>query len=72
MFFIDELGQRQRPQPRRRFCRSDHGRIIAQTFAYGIVTTHYLNLKVMANHTQGIINGAMQFDEVNFSRCTNW
>jgi DNA mismatch repair protein MutS2 len=29
----------------------------------GIVTTHYLNLKVMANKTPGIINGAMAFDE---------
>jgi DNA mismatch repair protein MutS2 len=27
-----------------------------------VVTTHYLNLKVMANKTAGIINGAM-FDE---------
>src|SRR6476620_5640882 len=31
----------------------------------GIVTTHYLNLKVMANKVPGIINGAMQFDEKN-------
>ena len=31
----------------------------------GIVTTHYLNLKVMANKTPGIINGAMAFDEKN-------
>lgn len=29
----------------------------------GIVTTHYLNLKVMANKTPGILNGAMAFDE---------
>jgi DNA mismatch repair protein MutS2 len=31
----------------------------------GIVTTHYLNLKVMANKTPGIVNGAMAFDEKN-------
>jgi DNA mismatch repair protein MutS2 len=31
----------------------------------GIVTTHYLNLKVMANKTPGIMNGAMAFDEKN-------
>jgi DNA mismatch repair protein MutS2 len=31
--------------------------------AYGIVTTHYLNLKVMAGKVRGIINGAMAFDE---------
>jgi DNA mismatch repair protein MutS2 len=29
------------------------------------VTTHYLNLKVMANKTPGILNGAMAFDENN-------
>jgi DNA mismatch repair protein MutS2 len=33
--------------------------------SFGIVTTHYLNLKVMANKVAGIINGAMQFDEKN-------
>ena len=27
------------------------------------MTTHYLNLKVMANKTPGIVNGAMAFDE---------
>lgn len=31
--------------------------------AFGIVTTHYLNLKVMASKTPGIVNGAMAFDE---------
>src|SRR5688500_17335898 len=30
-----------------------------------IVTTHYLDLKIMANKTPGIINGAMAFDETN-------
>ena len=38
---------------------------LGRRHAFGIVTTHYLNLKVMANRTQGIINGAMQFDEVH-------
>jgi DNA mismatch repair protein MutS2 len=38
---------------------------LAKKHAYGIVTTHYLNLKVMANKTPGIINGAMAFDEKN-------
>jgi DNA mismatch repair protein MutS2 len=33
--------------------------------SFGIVTTHYLNLKVMASKTPGIINGAMAFDETN-------
>jgi DNA mismatch repair protein MutS2 len=38
---------------------------LARKHAMGIVTTHYLNLKVMANKTAGIINGAMAFDEQN-------
>jgi DNA mismatch repair protein MutS2 len=38
---------------------------LARKHAFGIVTTHYLNLKVMANKTAGIINGAMAFDEKN-------
>ncbi|MBX2925045.1 MAG: DNA mismatch repair protein MutS, partial [Chitinophagaceae bacterium] len=36
---------------------------LAKKHAFGIVTTHYLNLKVMANKTPGIVNGAMAFDE---------
>jgi DNA mismatch repair protein MutS2 len=38
---------------------------LAHKHSFGIVTTHYLNLKVMANKVSGIINGAMQFDEQN-------
>ncbi len=30
--------------------------------AIGIITTHYLNLKVFADKTDGIINGSMEFD----------
>ena len=36
---------------------------LARKHALGVVTTHYLNLKVMANKTAGIFNGAMAFDE---------
>jgi DNA mismatch repair protein MutS2 len=36
---------------------------LSRKHAFGIVTTHYLNLKVMAGKTPGIINGAMAFDE---------
>lgn len=30
--------------------------------AFGIITTHYLNLKVLADRTPGIFNGSMEFD----------
>ncbi|MDQ3050831.1 MAG: DNA mismatch repair protein MutS [Bacteroidota bacterium] len=30
--------------------------------AFGIITTHYLNLKVLADRTPGLMNGSMEFD----------
>lgn len=33
-----------------------------RTGVYGVITTHYTNLKHYASLTEGIINGAMQFD----------
>jgi len=63
MFFIDELGSGSDPHLGGAFAE-----VILEELSYkhaqGIVTTHYLNLKVMANHNKGIVNGAMQFDEV--------
>ncbi len=64
LFFIDELGSGSDPNLGGAFAEVIMEEL-SRRHAYGIVTTHYLNLKVMANHTQGVINGAMQFDEVN-------
>ncbi len=64
LFFIDELGSGSDPNLGGAFAEvilEELGR----KHAFGIVTTHYLNLKVMANKTPGIINGAMAFDEKN-------
>lgn len=36
-------------------------------FCYGIITTHYANLKIFATQTKGIINGCMLFDMSNLS-----
>src|SRR5690606_18161133 len=62
LFFIDELGSGSDPNLGGAFAE-----VILQELgkkhAIGIVTTHYLNLKVMAGKTPGIINGAMGFDE---------
>jgi len=64
LFFIDELGSGSDPNLGGAFAE-----VIMEELAFkhsfGIVTTHYLNLKVMANKVPGIINGAMQFDEKN-------
>jgi DNA mismatch repair protein MutS2 len=63
LFFIDELGSGSDPHLGGAFAEVILEEL-SNRHAQGIVTTHYLNLKVMANHNKGIINGAMQFDEV--------
>lgn len=62
MFFIDELGSGSDPHLGGAFAEVILEEL-ARKHAMGIVTTHYLNLKVMANKVKGIINGAMLFDE---------
>ena len=64
LFFIDELGSGSDPNLGGAFAEVILEEL-ARKHAYGIVTTHYLNLKVMANKTAGIINGALAFDEKN-------
>ncbi len=64
LFFIDELGSGTDPNLGGAFAE-----IILNEMNYkhsfGIVTTHYLNLKIFANRTPGILNGSMMFDEEN-------
>jgi DNA mismatch repair protein MutS2 len=62
LFFIDELGSGSDPNLGGAFAEVIMEEL-AFKHAYGIVTTHYLNLKVMANKVKGIVNGAMAFDE---------
>ena len=64
LFFIDELGSGSDPNLGGAFAEVIMEEL-AHKHSFGIVTTHYLNLKVMANKVPGIINGAMQFDEKN-------
>ncbi|RYY23665.1 MAG: hypothetical protein EOO04_14035 [Chitinophagaceae bacterium] len=64
LFFIDELGSGSDPNLGGAFAEVILEELVKK-HSYGIVTTHYLNLKVMANKTPGIINGAMAFDEKN-------
>jgi DNA mismatch repair protein MutS2 len=64
LFFIDELGSGSDPNLGGAFAEVILEELLRKQ-AMGIVTTHYLNLKVMANKTPGIINGAMAFDEQN-------
>lgn len=64
IFFIDELGSGSDPNLGGAFAEVIMEEL-AKKHAMGIVTTHYLNLKVMANKVAGVFNGAMQFDEKN-------
>ena len=64
LFFIDELGSGSDPSLGGAFAEVILQEL-AKKHAIGIVTTHYLNLKIMAGKTAGILNGAMAFDEKN-------
>ncbi len=66
LFFIDELGSGSDPHLGGAFAEVIMEEL-ARKKSLGVVTTHYLNLKVMANHTPGIVNGAMLFDEQTLS-----
>ncbi len=64
LFFIDELGSGSDPNLGGAFAEVILQELVRK-HAIGVVTTHYLNLKVMAGKTAGVINGAMAFDEKN-------
>jgi DNA mismatch repair protein MutS2 len=64
MFFIDELGSGSDPNLGGAFAEVIMEELLRR-HSIGIVTTHYLNLKVMGSKTAGIVNGAMMFDEQN-------
>lgn len=64
LFFIDELGSGTDPNLGGAFAEVIMEEL-GRKHSLGIVTTHYLNLKVMAGKTPGLINGAMAFDEKN-------
>jgi len=61
LFLIDEFGTGTEPQ---------FGGAIAEAIldklskkkSFGVITTHYTNLKKYAEKTEGVINGAMRFD----------
>ncbi len=62
LFFIDELGGGTDPGMGGAFAEVILEQL-ARKKAMGIVTTHYINLKVLAGRTPGLFNGRMEFDE---------
>ena len=61
LILIDELGSGTEPVLGGAIAEAILDELI-KTGAFGVVTTHYSNLKHFASVTEGIINGAMLFD----------
>lgn len=61
IFLIDEFGTGTEPQLGGSIAEAVLERLNEKK-AFGVVTTHYSNLKLMAEDGNGIINGAMLFD----------
>lgn len=61
LFLIDEFGAGTEPQMGGAMAEASLEKLSASG-SYGIVTTHYANLKLMAGNQPGIVNGAMLFD----------
>ncbi len=61
LFLIDEFGTGTEPQFGGAIAESilDH---LLETKAYGVITTHYSNLKKYGEEHPGVANGAMRFD----------
>lgn len=66
LFLIDEFGTGTEPQFGGSIAEVILGKL-NRLKAYGVVTTHYTNLKKMADSNKGIINGAMRFDVENLT-----
>jgi DNA mismatch repair protein MutS2 len=61
LFLIDEFGTGTEPQLGGAIAQSVLEKLNEKK-AFGVVTTHYSNLKLMARKENGIVNGAMLFD----------
>lgn len=61
LILIDEFGGGTEPQIGGAIAESILKRFNTRK-AYGVITTHYQNLKQLAQETKGIINGAMLYD----------
>jgi DNA mismatch repair protein MutS2 len=61
LFLIDEFGTGTEPQLGGAIAESVLEKLNSNK-AFGVVTTHYSNLKLMSKEGNGIVNGAMLFD----------
>jgi DNA mismatch repair protein MutS2 len=61
LFLIDEFGTGTEPSLGGAIAESILDQL-NQSKAFGVINTHYTNLKVFADRNEGLINGAMRFD----------
>ncbi len=64
LFLIDELGTGTEPRIGGAIAEAVLEALNARK-AYGVITTHYANLKILAGKHPGMINGSMLFDTKN-------
>ena len=61
LFLIDEFGAGTEPQMGGAIAEAILSHLTASG-AFGVITTHYANLKHFGSHHNGVVNGAMLFD----------
>ena len=61
LFLIDEFGTGTEPQLGGAIAEAALEKL-NQNQSFGVITTHYSNLKLLADSQEGIVNGAMLFD----------
>ena len=61
LLLIDEFGGGTEPQIGGAMAEAMLGRFVRQG-AFAVITTHYQNLKLFADRTDGVVNGAMLYD----------
>lgn len=64
LFLIDEFGAGTEPTAGAAIAEAILEKLHVQK-AFGVITTHYTNLKVYAQEHEGLVNGAMRFDAAN-------
>ncbi|MGL4630875.1 MAG: endonuclease MutS2 [Leadbetterella sp.] len=61
LFLIDEFGSGTEPTLGGALAEAVLEKLL-ESHAYGVINTHYTNLKVFADKREGIINGSMKYD----------
>ncbi len=64
LFLVDEMGTGTDPQFGGPMAEAVLEELNMQK-AYGVITTHFSNLKLLANNTQGMVNASMAYDTEN-------